>query len=94
MQQRKTTPKNLLIGLLLGCAAGGLVALFAAPQSGYQTRRMIQSKGGEMIDKSAQSIDRARYQVESAMTSARQRAGLTVVRLGNDIGSALLGIKD
>ena len=94
MERKNTTAKNLVIGLLLGCVAGGLAALFAAPQSGVQTRKMIQVKGGEVIDRSSESIEKARYQVENALTSARQRAGLSVVRLGNQIGSALLGIKD
>jgi gas vesicle protein len=94
MQQKNYAIKNMVIGIALGCLAGGLVALFAAPQSGTRTRQFVQEKGGEVIDKSTDSIQRARNQVAGAITSTRQRAGLSVVRLGNQIGSQLLGIKD
>ena len=94
MQRKNSALKNMLIGLALGTIAGGLVALFAAPQSGMETRQMIQAKGGEVIDKSTDTIQRARNQVVGAITNTRQRAGLSVVRVGNQIGSQLLGIKD
>jgi gas vesicle protein len=94
MQRKHMTTKNVLLGLALGCMAGGLVVLFAAPQSGTQTRQLIQEKGGEVIDKSAKTLREARIQVENSVTGIRQRAGLGIVRLGNQIGSQLLGIKD
>ncbi len=94
MHKNNSSVKNMLIGLALGCVAGGLAALFAAPQSGIQTRKMIQAKGGEVIDKSTNSLQRTSNQVKQAVITTRQRAGLSVVRLGNQIGSQLLGIKE
>ena len=75
MEKKNMTTRNILLGLLLGCLAGGLAALFSAPQSGTQTRHLIQEKGEEMMGKSAETIHNTRGQVANTVTSLRQARG-------------------
>ncbi len=91
MERKNMTTQKVLLGLVLAGVASGLVFFFAAPQS-MRARRMIQAKGKEVIGKSSETIQRTSSQVGHTVSSARQRAGLRVLRIGNQIGSQLLGL--
>ena len=65
------------IGLVTGVLMGGVVALLFAPQSGKQTRQMIQDKATGVVEtvkeKTSGVIDTAR-QAESEATRRGQAA--------------------
>jgi gas vesicle protein len=87
MENKKFNYGGFMKGILIGGILGTIVALFAAPHSGAETRQILREKGVELKDKTAQTFDNAREQVETAISDTRQRADEVVQRIGEQIGS-------
>ena len=71
---------NLLIGFALGGLIGAVVALLMAPQTGDQVRAMLRDRSSELKDKAMSSIEDTRSRAESAISSAKDRAGEMIGR--------------
>ena len=71
---------NLLIGFALGGLIGAVVALLMAPQTGDQVRSMLRDRSSELKDKAMSSIEDTRSRAESAISSAKDRAGEMIGR--------------
>ncbi len=65
---------GFLAGTLLGAAAGGMLALLLAPQSGEQTRQQIKESSIELREKAVEASTKA-YEQAQEMT-ARSRIAL------------------
>ncbi len=87
MERQKSNIGSFMKGILLGGILGGMVALFAAPRPGTETRRLLRDKGEQMREKTMQTLENAREQVDSVVTDTRQRADNIVQRLGVQTGS-------
>ncbi len=87
MERQKSNIGSFMKGILLGGILGGMVALFAAPRPGTETRRLLRDKSEQMREKTMQTIENAREQVDSVVTDTRQRADNIVQRLGVQTGS-------
>ena len=61
-------------GLVVGGLVGAAVALLLAPQSGEETREMIQAKGIELRDRAVEYGQDARSRATAALDDARARA--------------------
>jgi gas vesicle protein len=86
---------SLLKGILLGSILAAGIALFTAPRSGVETRRMLREKGQQLQSNVTQSVEKAREQVDSLVSDTRQRADQIVHQFGkqadagNQTGSEL-----
>jgi gas vesicle protein len=58
-------PQNVLIGLLAGGLAGAIAMLLFAPQSGKQTRDLIEEKSIQLRDQTTKEIKKAVKQIRS-----------------------------
>jgi gas vesicle protein len=80
-------PQNILIGLLAGGLAGALAMLLFAPQSGKQTRELIEEKSIELRDQTTKDIKKAVKQIRSKTdritANVREKAG-ELKQLGQD----------
>src|SRR3989304_5688712 len=65
---------TFFLGLVVGGAVGAAVALLFAPQSGEETRMMIQEKGIEIRDKVGESATAARVRAEEKARDAKSKA--------------------
>jgi gas vesicle protein len=67
MQQRSDVkhPGRFIAGMLLGGLAGAVTSLLLAPQSGKETRKLIQAKTIELRDKTSATVDSVSHQVSS-----------------------------
>jgi gas vesicle protein len=81
MEQKKSTVGSFLKGLLIGGIAASIVALFTAPQSGVETRRMLREKGEQVRDNTVQAIENTREQVNTVISDNRQRVDQFVKRI-------------
>ncbi len=52
--------KSLVIGVLVGVAAGIAIGYLTAPQSGKETRQMIKEKAVELKDKAGDVISKVK----------------------------------
>lgn len=59
------TAKSILAGLLIGGLAGAGAMLLLAPQSGKETRSLIQHKTLELRDRTVETVDEAVTQIKS-----------------------------
>ena len=83
----KNSPKNVLIGLLIGSLAGAITMLLLAPQSGEETRTQIEEKGIELRDQTTKSIKKAVAQVRSKadqITAEVQEKAGELKQIGQD----------
>ena len=64
MEKQGTNFGSFLKGLLIGSLIFGAVALFTAPYSGTETRQLIRDKGEQLRDKTVETIDIVREQVD------------------------------
>jgi gas vesicle protein len=58
-------PRNVLIGMLIGGLAGAVTMLLLAPQSGEDTRALIEEKGIQVRDQTAEQLRNAVKQVRT-----------------------------
>jgi gas vesicle protein len=56
---------RFILGILLGGLAGAVTLLLIAPQSGKETRHIIQTKAIELRDKTATTVDGVSTQVRT-----------------------------
>jgi gas vesicle protein len=60
-----TNPLNLLVSMLVGSLVGAVAMLLLAPQSGKETRKLIQKKGIELRDQTTEMVEDTLAQVRS-----------------------------
>jgi gas vesicle protein len=69
---------GILAGLLIGCVAGAVTMLLLAPQSGKDTRNLIQQKGIELRDRTTGMMDdtlaQVRLNADKIAAGGRQKA--------------------
>jgi gas vesicle protein len=58
-------PGIFIVGMLLGGLAGAVTLLLVTPQSGKETRHLIQTKAIELRDKTTATVDNAAGQVRT-----------------------------
>ena len=58
-------PQNILISLLVGSLAGAVAMLLFAPQSGKQTRDLLEEKSIQLRDRTTKDIKKAVKQIRS-----------------------------
>ena len=78
MESQKSNIGVFLKGLLLGSVIFGAVALFTAPHSGAETRLIIREKSDQLRDKTVETIENVRDQVDTAISDVLQRKDTTV----------------
>jgi len=78
MERRRFNFGSFFKGILLGSIIAAGVALFTAPHSGAETRQMLREKGEHLRDRTVQTIDDTREQINTAISSVRQRADQSV----------------
>jgi gas vesicle protein len=80
-------PQNILISLLVGSLAGAIAMLLFAPQSGKQTRDLIEEKSIQLRDQTTKDIKKAVKQIRSKTdhitAEVREKAG-ELKQLGQD----------
>ncbi|OGO29638.1 MAG: hypothetical protein A2W33_04300 [Chloroflexi bacterium RBG_16_52_11] len=74
MEKRRFKFGSFIKGILVGSIIAGGIALFTAPHSGAETRQILREKGEHLRDTTVQTIDNTREQINTAISSARQRA--------------------
>lgn len=62
-----------LIGFIVGGFTGAAVSLLFAPQTGEETRELIQKKAIELRDRAAESVEDARLHAEEAIEDAKKK---------------------
>jgi gas vesicle protein len=60
-----TNPLNVLVAMLVGGLAGAVAMLLLAPQSGKETRKLIQKKSVELRDQTTEMVEDTVAQVRS-----------------------------
>ncbi len=86
MEERKSSSKGLMLGLLTGGLLGATVALLYAPKSGRELRNDIRLKKDELIDdtseylqiaktKAGDLINEGRRKSEELISDAKKKAG-------------------
>jgi gas vesicle protein len=65
LEYRRGSIFNVLLGTLIGGLAGAVAMLLLAPQSGEDTRMLIQKKGLELRDLTTDMVDDTLSQVRS-----------------------------
>lgn len=72
-----TQPLNYLgaiaTGLFVGAAAGAVVMLFVAPQSGRKTRALVRHKALELRDRADDLADEVRDRADETLHQARSK---------------------
>jgi len=63
---------GVLVGILIGALAGGVTMLLLAPQSGKDTRMLIQKKGSELRDRTTEMVG---HTVTKVRSKANEIAG-------------------
>jgi gas vesicle protein len=58
---------NVLVGMLVGGLVGAVTMLLLAPQSGRDTRKVIQEKGIELRDRTNEIVEDTLAQVRSSV---------------------------
>ena len=86
MERRTLNFGSFLRGLMVGSILASVVVLFTAPQSGLETRQMLRDKGQEIRDKTGETVENAREQVETRLSDTRQLAEKIVHRTEEQVG--------
>ncbi|HRE09716.1 MAG TPA: YtxH domain-containing protein [Ignavibacteria bacterium] len=74
MEDRTSSTKGFLLGLLAGGAIGGLTALLYAPKSGRELRKDIGKKGREVIKETEHYVDNAKTKASEILSESRRKA--------------------
>lgn len=74
MEQRTTSAKGFVLGLLAGGAIGSITALLYAPKSGRELRKDIGNKGREVIKETSEYVDTAKTKAGEIIAESRQKA--------------------
>ena len=78
MHYRQTKTISIISAFAIGSLIGAGVALLMAPQSGYETRKMIRDKSTEIKDKASARIedtrDKANRAIEDVSDKTRETA--------------------
>lgn len=69
---------GFLTGIVFGGLVGGIVALFAAPRSGPETRQMLMEEGQHLKERAGKTLDTTRERMDAVLTDTRQRAGTII----------------
>ncbi len=69
---------GLVIGLLAGRAAGGIIALLYAPRSGKESRHLISEKATEVVDIIKEKTEDAVDTVQEAAYEAKRKGNAAV----------------
>jgi len=78
MEDFMSAKGNFITGLAIGLVAGSVVALLSAPQSGEETRQLINDKTGQIKDRASDTIDEVLSQAENGVMQARQLTSTTI----------------
>lgn len=63
-----------LLGFIVGGVAGAVVSLLFAPQTGEETRAMLQEKSIELRDRATENAGEAASRLDAAAAEARAKA--------------------
>lgn len=74
MEQRTSSAKGFVLGLLAGGAIGSITALLYAPKSGRELRKDIGNKGREVIKETGEYVDSAKTKAGEIIAESRQKA--------------------
>jgi len=74
MEDRTSSTKGFLLGLLAGGAIGGLTALLYAPKSGRELRKDIGKKGREVMKETEHYVDNAKTKASEILSESRRKA--------------------
>ncbi|MCD4753731.1 MAG: YtxH domain-containing protein [Anaerolineaceae bacterium] len=61
------------VGLFTGALLGGIAALLFAPQSGEETRQLIQEKSQDAYEKAGKTMEETYAQAEASIAEARAK---------------------
>ncbi len=73
MKRKTMFLRVFMRGLLVGGIAASVLALFTAPQSGMETRRMFQEKSDQVRDGMVHTYESTRKQVKKIVADTRKR---------------------
>jgi gas vesicle protein len=73
MEKQKSQLGSFVKGILFGSILAAGIALFTAPRSGVETRRLLREKGEQLQHNAADTIEKAREQVDTLISDTRQR---------------------
>lgn len=74
MENRTSSSKGFLLGLLAGGAIGSITALLYAPKSGRELRKDIGNKSREVVKGTEQYIDSAKTRAANIISDGRKKA--------------------
>lgn len=63
------------IGLLVGAAIGGVIALLYAPKTGKETRKIIKDKATEVVDTVKEVVDTVKEETAGVINTVKDAAG-------------------
>ena len=81
-EDKGTSVTGVLAAFAIGAAAGAVIALLYAPQSGKDTRKLIAAKGRELKGQATDALEEARDFIDGkkAEIAAAVEAGKTAMR--------------
>ena len=74
MEQRTSSAKGFVLGLIAGGAIGSITALLYAPKSGRELRKDIGNKSREVIKETGEYVDSAKTKAGEIIAESRQKA--------------------
>ena len=74
MEQKTSSAKGFLIGLLAGGAIGSIAALLYAPKSGREFRKDIGKKSREVVKETGHYVDSAKTRASEIISDGRKKA--------------------
>jgi gas vesicle protein len=74
MEQKTSTAKGFLLGLLAGGAIGSIAALLYAPKSGKEFRKDIGNKSREVVKETGLYVDSAKTRAAEIISEGRKKA--------------------